>query len=50
MLPTSPVWSTLSSTMVREVASYGGDVSPFVPEVVARQIRLKTEGMEQANG
>ena len=50
MLPTSPVWSTLSSTMVREVASFGGDVSPFVPEVVARRIRLKTERWEQANG
>lgn len=50
MLPTSPVWSTLSSTMVREVASFGGDVSPFVPDVVARRIRLKTERWEQANG
>lgn len=50
MLPTSPVWSTLSSTMVREVASFGGDVSPFVPDVVARRIRRKTEGLEQANG
>lgn len=50
MLPASPVWSTLSSTMVREVASYGGDVSAFVPDVVARRIRQKTQGMEQANG
>jgi pantetheine-phosphate adenylyltransferase len=50
MLPASSVWSTLSSTMVREVASYGGDVSAFVPEVVARRIRHKTQGWEQANG
>ena len=50
MLPTSPVWSTLSSTMVREVASFGGDVSPFVPEAVARRIRHKSQGTEQANG
>jgi pantetheine-phosphate adenylyltransferase len=50
MLPASSVWSTLSSTMVREVASFGGDVSAFVPEVVARQIRHKTEGTEHPNG
>lgn len=50
MLPASSVWSTLSSTMVREVASFGGDVSAFVPEVVARHIRQKTQGTEQANG
>jgi len=50
MLPASSQWSTLSSTMIREVASYGGDVSAFVPEVVARQIRLKSQGMEHADG
>lgn len=50
MLPASPMWSTLSSTMVREVASFGGDVSAFVPEVVARQIRHRTEGTEQPHG
>ncbi len=46
MLPASSVWSTLSSTMVREVASYGGDVSAFVPDVVARRIRQKSQGGE----
>lgn len=50
MLPASSRWSTLSSTMIREVASYGGDVSAFVPEVVARRIRHKSEGLEDANG
>lgn len=50
MLPASTVWSTLSSTMVREVASYGGDVSAFVPEVVADQIRRRTKGWEHGNG
>ncbi|MGC3993731.1 MAG: pantetheine-phosphate adenylyltransferase [Propionicimonas sp.] len=50
MLPASSVWSTLSSTMVREVASFGGDVSAFVPEVVASAIRRRTEGWEQRNG
>lgn len=41
MLPASSQWSTLSSTMIREVASYGGDVSALVPEVVAERIRAK---------
>ena len=50
MLPASSQWATLSSTMIREVASYGGDVSAFVPDVVARQIRRKAKGMEHADG
>jgi pantetheine-phosphate adenylyltransferase len=50
MLPASSQWATLSSTMIREVASYGGDVAAFVPDVVARQIRRKSEGMEHADG
>jgi pantetheine-phosphate adenylyltransferase len=50
MLPASSDWSTLSSTMVREVAFFGGDVSAFVPELVARQIRHKTQEREQPNG
>ena len=50
MLPASSLWSTLSSTMIREVASYGGDVAAFVPEVVARQIARKSQGLEHADG
>ncbi len=50
MLPASSQWATLSSTMIREVASYGGDVAAFVPDVVARQIRRKSQGMEHADG
>ena len=50
MLPASSQWATLSSTMIREVASFGGDVAAFVPDVVARQIRRKTEEMEHADG
>lgn len=41
MLPASSSWSTLSSTMIREVAAFGGDVSAFVPPVVADRIRAK---------
>lgn len=41
MLPASSLWATISSTMIREVASYGGDVSQFVPEAVAERIRAR---------
>lgn len=41
MLPATSQWSTLSSTMIREIASFGGDVSAFVPAVVADRIRAR---------
>ena len=50
MLPASSQWSTLSSTMIREVASFGGDVAAFVPAVVAERIRRKSQGREHADG
>ncbi|MFJ7245191.1 pantetheine-phosphate adenylyltransferase [Kitasatospora sp. NPDC098652] len=37
-LPTSPTYSFLSSTLVKEVASYGGDVSHLLPETVHRRL------------
>jgi pantetheine-phosphate adenylyltransferase len=33
-MPTSPLWSFLSSSLVKEVAAYGGDVGHLVPELV----------------
>jgi pantetheine-phosphate adenylyltransferase len=33
-VPTSPEWSFLASSLVKEVASYGGDVSALVPDFV----------------
>ena len=41
LLPASAQWGTLSSTMVREVASLGGDVGAFVPSLVAERIEQK---------
>ena len=41
LLPASAQWGTLSSTMVREVATLGGDVSAFVPALVAERIESK---------
>lgn len=34
----SPRWSFVSSSMVKEVARYGGDVTPFVPGPVAEAL------------
>ncbi len=50
MLPASSRWSTLSSTMIREVAGYGGDVSQFVPDAVAEAIGALSAGKEHAHG
>ncbi|MER7756318.1 pantetheine-phosphate adenylyltransferase [Kitasatospora sp. NPDC097643] len=37
-VPTSPTYSFLSSTLAKEVASYGGDVSHLLPEAVHRRL------------
>lgn len=37
-LPTNPVYSFLSSSLVKQVASYGGDVTGQVPELVLRRL------------
>lgn len=33
-MPTNPLYSYLSSSMVKEIARYGGDISPHVPPAV----------------
>ena len=38
---TSLEYAYLSSTTVKEVASYGGDITKFVPEPVAREVIAK---------
>jgi pantetheine-phosphate adenylyltransferase len=38
-VPTSAAYSFVSSRLVREVATYGGDVSHFVPPAVAKAIK-----------
>lgn len=40
-LTTSLNYSYLSSTIVKEVATFGGDISQFVPEVVMNRIKEK---------
>ena len=38
---TSPKWSYLSSSLVKEVATYGGDVSGLVPDFVLDRLKDK---------
>ncbi len=37
-MPTNPLYSFLSSSLVKDVASYGGDVTGLVPETVLRRL------------
>jgi pantetheine-phosphate adenylyltransferase len=37
-MPTNPLYSYLSSSLVKDVATYGGDVSTLVPESVNRRV------------
>ena len=41
-LTTSLEFSFLSSTTVKEVASFGGDITQFVPEVIVKKIDRKS--------
>jgi pantetheine-phosphate adenylyltransferase len=43
---TNPDWSYLSSSLIKEVASYGGDVSGLVPESVLPRLRQRLAGDE----
>jgi pantetheine-phosphate adenylyltransferase len=40
-VPTSAKWSYLSSSLVKEVARFGGDVSGLVPDHVLRRLKEK---------
>ena len=40
-VPTSPKWSYLASSLVREVSAYGGDVTGLVPEHVRARLQEK---------
>ena len=47
-IPTSPAYSFLASSLVKEVAAFGGDVSSLVPDFVLTQLtaRLAERGPE----
>ena len=37
-MPTNPLYSFLSSSLVKEVAKWGGDVSPYVPDLIGEKL------------
>jgi pantetheine-phosphate adenylyltransferase len=43
-MPTNPQNSFLSSSLIKDVAKWGGDVSPHVPDVVARRLAERLRG------
>ena len=48
-MPTNPLWSFLSSSLVKEVATYGGDVAHLVPELVHRRLLARFAEQRAAN-
>ncbi|KWW99645.1 pantetheine-phosphate adenylyltransferase [Carbonactinospora thermoautotrophica] len=43
-VPTNPLYSFLSSTLIKEVVAYGGDVSGLVPDVVRQRLEERLAG------
>lgn len=43
LLPTAAQWAFVSSTLIREIARLGGDVSPFVAAPVAARIQARID-------
>ena len=40
-LPASPMVRPITATLVRQIAGMGGDVSNFVPTIVASRLKAK---------
>jgi pantetheine-phosphate adenylyltransferase len=47
-MPTNPRYSFLASSLVKEVAKWGGDVSPHVPELVAERMVERLQRVPEA--
>jgi pantetheine-phosphate adenylyltransferase len=45
---TNPLYSFLSSSLLKEVATYGGDVSGLIPETVQRRLEAKLAHPEES--
>jgi pantetheine-phosphate adenylyltransferase len=43
-LTTNPIYGYLSSSLVKEVATYGGDITNLVPELVQRRVAQQLAG------
>ncbi|GGL86847.1 MULTISPECIES: pantetheine-phosphate adenylyltransferase [Micromonospora] len=42
-MPTNPLYSFLSSSLVKDVAKWGGDVSPHVPDLVREALAARLD-------
>ena len=42
-MPTNPEYSFLASSLVKEIATYGGDVSTLIPETVYKRLLSRIE-------
>lgn len=40
-MPTNPLYSFVSSSLIKDVAKWGGDVSPHVPELVSERLTAR---------
>jgi pantetheine-phosphate adenylyltransferase len=49
-MATAPEYSFLSSSLVKEVATWGGDVSGLVPEPVLRRLVERAAGQSEGDG
>jgi pantetheine-phosphate adenylyltransferase len=43
-MPTNPLYSFLSSSLIKDVAKWGGDVSAHVPALVVERLTEKLSG------
>ena len=46
-VPTSPEWSYLASSLVKEVAAHGGEVSGLIPDAVLVRMLARIRGADQ---
>ncbi|MBP1736579.1 MAG: Phosphopantetheine adenylyltransferase [Oscillospiraceae bacterium] len=49
-LPSSPKYTYLSSSVVKEMARYGVDLTDFLPREIIKDVKLKTETEEKQEG
>ncbi|MGI8665560.1 MAG: pantetheine-phosphate adenylyltransferase [Jatrophihabitans sp.] len=49
-MPTNPEYSFLASSLIKEMATYGGDVSRLLPDVVHKQMLERLAERHQAGG
>lgn len=49
-MTTDPQYMYLSSSMVREVGAYGGDISEFVPPEILEEVQARLAQKQEENG